>query len=407
MSAPRTAFGGATISATVNHPARRLRGRPRGTWRGAGIVLALAVTAGCGNEAEQQAMPEAPPPSVLAVAAEIRPVGDEAQFVGRVTAVNRVELRARVEGYLKERHFTEGQEVAVGDLLFTIEPDRYEAVVRQREADLEKARADEQNASAQLLRREELSQKDFVSKSEVDELRAAKAIATAGISQAEAALAAAQLDLDYTRISAPITGRIGLASFNVGNLVGPSSGALATIVSGDPIYVHFPLSHRELLNARRDIEESGGTPNEVVVDARLADGALYKHEGRIDFVDVTTDPGTDTVTVRAEFPNPDGILVDGQYVGVVVRESEPQESVVVPQSALQVDQQGIYILIVDAEQKAQVRRIEIGQQLANQAVVTSGLEAGELVISQGIQKVRPGMPVTVTPEGEAGGGAAQ
>jgi membrane fusion protein, multidrug efflux system len=361
-----------------------------------GAALVLALT-GCEPAPSTAAKREMPPPSVIAVAAETQTIEEEAQFVGRVVAVDRVELRARVEGFLKERRFKEGQKVAVGDVLFMIEPEQYEAVVEQREADLEKAKADSQNAAAQLTRGLELLKQKNIAQARVDELQAAAVVAKAGIAQAQAALNAARLNLSYTQITAPIAGRIGLSNLSVGNLVGPSSGVLATLVSRDPIHVQFPVTQRDLLAARRQIAAKGGDPRKVVIQARLPNGRLYEHSGHLDFVDVTTDQTTDSVTLRAELPNPDGTLVDGQYVGVVVQSGEPESAILIPQAALQIDQQGLYVLIVDAESKAQIRRIKTGQSKGAEIVVTQGLTAGELVIREGVQGVTPGQPVKAAP----------
>jgi membrane fusion protein (multidrug efflux system) len=359
-------------------------------------ATALLALGACGEKSPTE-VGAAPPPSVVAAPARSAPVEEQATFVGRVVAVDKVELRARVQGFLKERKFSEGQQVATGDLLFVIEPDQYEALVQQRQADVTKAVADAKNADAQLARGEELLKSKNISQAQVDELRAAAGIAEAGIAQAKAALSAAELDLGYTRVTAPVAGRIGLARYTVGNLVGPSSGALATIVSRDPIYVQFPLTQRELLEAKRDVREKGGDPSTVVVRVRLPDGSLYDQPGHLNFVDVTTDPGTDTVTLRAELPNPDGILVDGQYVGVTAQAGDPQSAILVPQSALQLDQQGVFVMVVDTESKAQVRRIQTGREVGPDIVVTQGLEEGDLVITEGVQKIRPGQVVSATP----------
>jgi len=343
---------------------------------------------------------------VIAVPATTQQVANESQFVGRVVAIDRVDLRARVEGFLKERRFDEGQMVAEGDLLFVIEPDQYQAVVEQRAADVEKAKADSQNADAQLKRGMELLAQKNIAKAKVDELQAAASVAKASIAQAEAALTAAKLDLSYTNILSPVAGRIGLASLTVGNLVSPSSGPLATIVSRDPIYVQFPVTQRELLDAKRDIQEKGGDPSKIEIKVRLPDNSLYAHSGYLNFIDVTTNQGTDSVTIRAELPNPDGILVDGQYVGVVAQRGAPESAIMIPQSALQLDQQGIYVLIVDADSKAQMRRIETGPTKGANVAVTKGLSEGDLVITQGVQKVRPGQEVKVAPAQTAGEGTA-
>jgi membrane fusion protein (multidrug efflux system) len=194
-----------------------------------------------------------------------------------------------------------------------------------------------------------------------------------------------------------VAGRIGLAGYTVGNLVGPASNPLATIVSRDPIYVQFPLTQRELLQARREIKDKGGDPKDVVVHARLPDGTLYDKPGRLDFIDVTTNQATDSVTLRADLPNPDGVLVDGQFVGVVLEAGTPEMAILIPQSALQVDQQGVFVLIVDAEQKAQIRRIKKGADQGFNVAVDEGLKEGELVITDGVQKVKPGQVVSAAP----------
>jgi len=369
------------------------------------VVAASLLLASCGGKPPPAAA-VAPPASVVAVAAKSEAINDQSDFIGRVVAMDKVELRARVQGFLKRRAFTEGQEVEGGDLLFEIEPDQYMAIVTQREADLAKAKADQQNTAAQLKRGLELVKDKNIAQAKVDELQAADSISKASIEQAKAALEAAKLDLSYTRVLAPVAGRIGLAGYTVGNLVGPASKPLATIVSHDPIYVQFPLTQREVLEARRDIKEKGGNPQDVVVRAKLSDGSLYDQIGRLNFIDVTTDAGTDSVTLRAEIPNPDGILVDGQFLGVVLEAGTPASAILVAQSALQVDQQGVYVLIIDAEGKAQIRRIQAGAPQGANIAVTQGLKEGELVIVEGAQKVRPGQVVTATPPQSPKGEAA-
>lgn len=334
---------------------------------------------------------------MIAVPAKTEVIEDQSTFIGRVVATDKVDLRARVPGFLKRRAFTEGQDVEGGDLLFEIEPDQYMAVVQQREADLAKAKADQLNTAAQLKRGQELLKDKNIAQSKVDELQAADSIAKASIEQANAALESAKLDLGYTRVMAPVAGRIGLAKYTIGNLVGPESGPLATLISHDPIYVQFPLTQRELLEAKRVYQAKGGDPKNVIIRVRLPDGSLYDHTGKLNFVDVTTDAGTDTVTLRAELPNPNRLLVDGQYVGVLALAGEPESAIVIPQSALQIDQQGAFILVIDSERKAQIRRVQTGVPKGSLIAVKSGLKEGELVIAEGVQKVRPGQPVTATP----------
>lgn len=360
-------------------------------------MATLTLLAGCGQGGTPESAVQAPPPAVVVTPSKEAAIEEQAQFIGRVAAVHRVDIQARVQGFLKERKFTEGQQVKAGELLYLIEPEQYQAVVRQREADLAKAVADELNARTQLTRNLDLLKQKNVSQASVDELQAKQSIAKASIAQAQAALDAAKLDLDYTRIIAPVAGRIGFSKYSVGNLVGPSSGTLATIVSSDPIYVQFPVTQRDVLESRRNIEELGGDPARVTVLARLPDDTLYDQKGKLDFIDVTTDRGTDTVTVRAVFPNPKGVLVDGQYVGVVFQDDKPVKGIVVPQSALQVDQQGNFVLIVTPENKVEVRRVETGPTVGADVAIRKGLAVGELVITEGIQKVQAGMVVTTAP----------
>jgi membrane fusion protein, multidrug efflux system len=369
---------------------------PRPAFIACFLLCVVLAVGGCGS-GNQGVEAAAPPPSVTVLQLEAEPVTETARFVGRVVAAERVELRARVQGFLRERSFTEGQKVAVGDRLFLIEPEPYEAVVLQREADVARARAEYTNAVAQLRRGEELLKSNNIARAQVDELRAAEGVAEASIAQAEAALTAARLNLDYTEIRAPIAGRIGLSNFTVGTLVGPESGPLATLVQQDPIYVQFPLTQRGLLEYRRRMAEKGQDPEVAVVHLSLADGSRYEHASRIDFLDVTVDPGTDTVLVRASFPNPDAFLVAGQYVTVTVDVGAPEMAVLLPQSALQIDQSGMFVLALDEDNRVQVRRVTTRQTVGTRVVVASGLAPGDRVIVEGVQKVRPGQPVTAVP----------
>ncbi len=361
------------------------------------LVPLLVALAGCDGTGRDTPSVEGPPPSVTVVQLESERVTQTARFVGRVVAAERVELLARVPGFLRETRFIEGQKVTVGDRLFLIEPEPYATTVAQRQADVARARAEHTNALAQLRRGEQLLKTNDIAQARVDELRAAETVAESGIAQAEAALASAQLNLDYTEITAPISGRIGLSSFTVGSFVGPESGALATLVQMDPIYVQFPLTQRDLLEHRKRAAQRGGASEDTVVHLELADGSLYAHGSRIDFLDVTVDPGTDTVLVRASFPNPEGILIPGQYINVTVDAGSPESAVLLPQSAVQIDQVGTFVLVLDEENRVQVRRVTLGPQQGMRAVIPTGLAPGDRVIVEGIQKVRPGQQVTAAP----------
>ena len=341
--------------------------------------------------------PAAPPPAVVVAKVELRDLTRQKEFVGRIKSIDSVALRARVEGFLRERRFTEGAEVKAGDILFMIEPDQFQAEVDSAKAEVAKAEATIRDTSAQLARARELIRNQNIAQSTVDQRAADDARARAQLLANQAALKQAELNLSYTQIVAPVAGRIGQATITPGNLVNPQSGTLATIVSQDPIYVNFQVSAREFVEAQRRIQAIHGTVGgSVVVRIRLADGTLFPEPGRIDFTDVQTDKATDTVLVRARVANPTGTLIDGQTVRVIAEADKPERALMVPQAGVQLDQAGTFVLIVDAEKKAQIRRIKIGPAREGFTSVTDGLKEGDLVIVQGIQRVRPGMVVNVT-----------
>jgi membrane fusion protein, multidrug efflux system len=353
------------------------------------LLLCGVPLAACDQAAESPTTAAAAAPAVTVVTLRPTEITPGFEFNGRVVAVDKVEVRARVTGFLEQRLFEEGADVAAGDLLFLLEKDQYQAVVEQQRAELASAEANKANTGAQLERGEELVKNGNIPRSEVDLRRASDLMAAASIQEAQAELRQAQINLGYTEIHAPIAGRISRADFSIGNLVGPDSGVLATIVSQDPIYVTFPVSQRELLAHR-------GRRGDPVVRVTLPDGTLYEHAGKLNFQDVRVDPGTDTLTVRAELPNPDRVLIDGQFLGVRVERGEPTRVLAVPQAAVQVNQAGPYVLVIGDDDKVAARPVRLGALEGLQVVVEGGLTEGERVIVEGIQKVRPGMAVAVS-----------
>jgi membrane fusion protein (multidrug efflux system) len=352
----------------------------------------LLFIAGCGAAAAQAV----PPPAVTVSPVVSRQVTEFGDFVGRVVAIDKVDVVARVPGFIEQRNFTEGQHVKKGDLLFQIEPDTYKAAVDQQNANLAKAKATEVNANLQLQRAQALVKNDNVPQSTVDQLSAAELSAQADILQAQALLEQAQINLGYTEIRSPIEGRIGLAVFTVGNLVGPNSGTLATIVSQDPIYVTFPASEADIIEYKRRVAASADKNPHVNVHIKLPDGSEYSHPGITNFLDVQVQTDTDTVTVRAQLPNPDGVLIPGGIVGVGVERGAPRSALVVPQSAVLLDQSGRYVMVVGDDKKVEQRRVTTGTEQGRDVEVTDGLKQGELIIVEGLQKVRPGQIVTAT-----------
>lgn len=359
------------------------------------LVLALAVL-GSGDLVAQPAGLAAPLP-VGTVAAQRQPVAATMSFVGRIEAVGRVDIRARITGWLREVLFTEGSVVQKGAPLFRIERDSFEAAVQQAQGDMVKAQGQYAFAVVQRRRAEELVKTSSTPVATRDQRIAEEKTAQGQVMTAEAALRTAQINLSYTDITTPITGRIGRSSVTVGNLVTPDSGPLATIVSVEPMYATFPVSQREFLA----LEQQGHTASasdtsRVHVRLTFSDGSVYPHPGTINFIDVTVDRRTDTILVRATVPNPDGRLVDGQLVQVTLEQKQPEEKVLVPQAALLADQQGPYVFIVQ-NGKAEIRRLTLGAEKGPDVVVERGLQGGEQVVVQGLQTLRPGAPVSANP----------
>lgn len=339
---------------------------------------------------------QTPPPAVVNVgvaAATRQAVATGAEFVGRVDAKNKVDIRARVTGELTDVPFTEGALVKTGDVLYAIEQPPFLAAVQQAKGALVQAQAQFRNASAQRQRGEQLIKSNTVSHADQDQRIAAEQNAQGGIVIADANLQTATLNLGYATITAPIAGRISRTAVTKGNLVGPDRGVLTSIVSTDPMYVVFPVSQREFLKLRQ------GAPvdtSALQTALTFSDGSSYAKPGKIDFVDVQVNRETDTVTVRAEFPNPDNKLLDGQLVKVAVQRQQPLMRVVVRQAALIADQEGTYVFVADGG-KAMVKRIKTGAPVGRDIVVESGLDGDELVIVEGLQAVRPNAPVNAIP----------
>src|SRR6516162_2131696 len=332
------------------------------------------------------------PPAVLVQPAELRSMAKQAEFVGRAEALEKVDLRARVQGFLGPRLFKDGDDVKEGQVVFTIDKESFEAAVDQRKAQLVSAQARLVNADQQLKRATELAPGRNIELAKLDDRRAEQAQAKAAVMEAEANLRDAQIQLSYTEIKTPISGRIGRAAVSPGNLIGPDSGVLATVVKDDPMQVLFSVTQREMLEAR-DSDVTGTVRARV----RLADGSLYSEKGRIDFLDVQVNPRTDGQTVRAMFSNPDDILTSGQTVRVIIEEKGGDQVVVIPQSAIAIDQTGPYVFVVGKDNKVEQRRVQLGPDRNGLAIVNEGVEAGERVVVQGQQRIRPGMTVIPQP----------
>ena len=355
----------------------------------ASMLVAAALWAACGMT-PALAQQGGPPPAVLVQPAEMKPIADQAEFIGRAAAVDKVELRARVKGFLGPRKFADGDQVKKDQIVFTIEPETYQAAVDQKKAQRDASLAALANAEMQLKRAAELLRTNTGTQVTYDQRLSEQLQAKAQVEDASAQLRDAELQLSYTELKSPIDGRIGRAAFSPGNLVSPDSGVLATVVSENPIRVLFPVTQRELLDARRD---QAADPNGIVVRIRLADGSIYKEIGKIDFIDNTVDAKTDGQIVRATFPNTGGVLTDGQTLRVIIEGETVPTAVAVPQAAIAQDQTGAYLFVVNDKNVVEQKRVRTGVSRDGMVAITSGLKEGERVIVQGQQRVRPGMTV--------------
>jgi len=363
------------------------------------LLLLLLVFAVLPVAAGAQPAP-AGPPAVGVVRAERQQITQTDEFIGRIQSIGRVALVARVTAFLEKRLFVEGSEVKQGDLLYQLEQPPFQAQVDNNKANVAQLEAQHTFAEQQLARSQYLIKTPAGQQQTVDQdVSNERSLA--------AQVESAQITLGYTEIRAPIDGRISATEVTEGNVVSVTSGTLATLVSQDPMYVLFPVAARTGLELRDRYEAKGGF-SAVVLKLRLPDGRIYGHEGKLDYVSPTVAANTDTITARGVFPNPfiPGMsendpapreLFDGEFVTVLQEGVQPITVLAIPRAAVLADQQGDYVYVVDAQNKAQVRRIQLGQSTPSTAVITSGLQEGELVISEGLQRARPGEVVSPGP----------
>lgn len=366
----------------------------RGTGLGMALILA-ALLGGCDDGAPKQQAAPATTPSVTVVKVEAKDLRPTVSFSARVEALNKVDLLARIQGFLEKQNFTEGGAVKAGDLLYVIEQAPYQAKVAAAEASLAVAAAKLDRTEIELRRQTTLVNKEAAAQTKLDDASTARNEAKGEYDKLVAELEQAKLQLSYTEIKAPIDGRIGKSQLSVGSFVSPQSGTLATIVQQDPIGVTFPVSQRDLLSVREKIGQDAKLSDHTVY-VEIGKGKRYPYPGKVDFLDVAVNTGTDSVNVRATFPNPQGTLVDGQLVTAVVEAQSAQPTLVVPVNAIQIDQSGPFVLVVNAEKKIEVRRVELLRQDANFVAIAKGLSAGDLVVTEGVQKVKPGQVVDAT-----------
>ncbi|WP_132998716.1 efflux RND transporter periplasmic adaptor subunit [Luteimonas arsenica] len=372
-----------------------------------GAAIALA-SAGCSSQAAPGAE-AAPAPEVGVATVLSRQVRQWDEFSGRIAAIESVELRPRVSGYVQRVAYEEGSEVAKGDLLFVIDPRPYRAALDQAQAQLERARAEARLATTQHERAQSLIEARAISREEFETRRAATAQGNAGVRAAEAAVAAARLDLQFTEVRAPVAGRAGRALVTEGNLAQADATLLTTVVSQDPVHVHFEADERAFLRyqalARSGERDAAGNP----VRVGLADETGHPHAGTVDFIDNQVDSTTGTVRARAVLPNPDRVFTPGLFARVQIEGSAEFDALLVDDKAVLTDQDRKYVYVLGEGDTAQRRDVVLGRMVDGLRVVQSGLEPGDRVIVNGVQRVFfPGMPVAPTqvamvppPKGEA------
>ncbi len=379
------------------------------------LAFASLLTLALPHAASAQGGPPGPP-AVGTTVVQPQSITETDEFVGRILATNRVNLVARVTGFLTKQLFTEGSEVKTGDLLYQIEKPPFEADVQAKMAAVAQASAQLQNASITLGRANSLLNTPAGQRSTVDDATASQRSQAAMLLAAQANLQTSQISLGYTDITAPITGKIGRTNVTIGNVVSPASGTLTTIVSQDPMYVLFPIALRSALELRDRYADKGGA-SAVVIKLKLPTGKIYGPAGHIDYIDPVVATNTDTVNIRAVIPNPyypgaspgtpgDRDLVDGEFVTVLLQGAQPVQTLAIPQAAVLSDQQGNYVYVVGADNKAVQRRITVGQSAGALTTVSTGLQQGEVVISDGLQRVRPNQPVNPAPAAPGPGGAS-
>lgn len=356
-------------------------------------LIAVSLLSACGDKAAPPAqLPEA---AYVTIAPEKRAVENE--LPGRLESYRTAEVRARVPGIVLKRTFEEGAFVKQGQVLFKIDPRSYQASVQNAKAALSRAEANKVQADLKLKRYKPLVEINAISKQEYDDAIAAAKQASADVEAAKATLVNNKLNLEYATVTAPISGRIGRAMVTEGALVGQNEATLlATIQQINPIYLNLTQSSAELLKLRqmmqsgalKDAEKSG-----LKVTMVMEDGSIYPHTGKLLFSDISVDPTTGELALRALFPNPDNMLLPGMFVRARLEQAVNENAITVPQQAVQHTNDGSQVIVINQENKAEIRQVKTTSAIGNRWLVTEGLQPGDRVIVEGLQKIRPGSPV--------------
>ncbi len=360
----------------------------------AALIAATTILAGCGEVNHTQKGAQAP----LVVTQDVTVIDYQPSksYIGRIEAVEDTNITAQISGYLKARHFEEGQMVEKGQLLYSIEPSSFEAQVASAKATLAQAKAALKKAELDHQRGTNLLPRGSISQSEFDALTAALLGAKAELEAANAQLKLAEVNLSYTQIRAPFSGRISDTKVSTGDLVSPSFGVLTTLVSLDPVHTSFSVSERERLTMGMDrVKGDGSESNRVEVQLELENGEFFEHLGRLDFLGNRIDTKTGTIAMRAIVANPEHKLLPGQHIKVNLRDKNTKDVIVVPRRAVQTDLEGNFVMVTTEGNIAERRNVELGAQVEQGIIIRKGLEQNDAVITQGLQRIRNGVEVSI------------
>jgi membrane fusion protein (multidrug efflux system) len=373
---------------------------------GACLSVAWLLSSATGSGSLAQGQSHGGPPAVGVVRASEQPMTQTNEFVGRVEAVDKVAIVARVTAYLEKVDFDDGAEIKKGDLLYELERPPFQADLDAKQAVADQFAAQLVNANLAAGRAETLLKSNAGAQATVDSSTATQKALAAQLLGAKASVETARINLDYTRILAPIDGKLGRTKITPGNVVSPSSGTLVTIVSQDPMYVAFPVAVRKIQELGREYVPKGGY-KALKIKIKLPDGRVYDKDGTLNFTDNSVQEATDTIILRGTIPNPKLAmatknapireLYDNMFVTVMLEGVKPVEALAIPRAAVLMDQQGDYVWVVGADNKAERRTVKLGQSTPAIAAVLSGLKAGEMVVAEGVQRVKNGAVVAPSP----------
>ncbi|WP_394131854.1 efflux RND transporter periplasmic adaptor subunit [Shewanella maritima] len=357
------------------------------------LLASLIMLTACSDAPVQQAPAELP--SVVVNTATLQEIKPMSEIVGRTQASEDVVIKSQIQGQLLKRVFREGQDVEAGDLLFEIDPSTYEANLAQQQAVLKQAIASRDVAIMNWERGKRLLPDGMISAQDMDELTSRKLTTEAGVVEAEAAVESSKLQLSYTKVYAPISGRISRSKVSIGDIITPQTD-MASLVQLQPMWVNFQVAERALISFQQELDKHPETNikvRDVLIKLRLPNDTIFNETGSIDFISNRVDAATGTLTLRAAFANAESLMLPGLFVTLIVESPVVEQAILIPQASVQEDQQGRFVMVVNQNNQVEKRVIELGERFGVDWRVLSGLEQGEKIVVDGLQKIRPGIEV--------------